>query len=383
MKKALSLSLLLFLISSMWVCADPEPSAYKSKSVILMEPRTGKVLFEKEPHNRVSIGSVTKTMLLLLAMEDLESGKLTYDQLITGSPHAKEVGGSTIYLEVGEKMTVDDILKGICINSGNDAAVALAEAMAGSESDCVARMNEKAQELGLQDTHYINVTGLETEGSEEHYSSAYDVAIVAKELIEKHPKVLEYSGIWVDYLRGGRTMLANTNKLLKQYQYTTGLKTGTETNAGYCVVATAKKDDMDLIAVVLGAPDSQTRFDEAQQLLEYGYSNFEVKDVAASGEVVGSMPVVKGEKEQVPVQVANDLTVVIPKTYSDKIKKESTIEESRNAPIEQNAVVGEMVIRAGDEEVGRVNLTTAEPVGKLKFFQALSQVFKAWFEFAF
>lgn len=357
--------------------AEPE---LKTTSAILMEAETGKVLYEKQPDMPMAMASITKLMTLYIAMEEIENGTLAKEDLVVGSKAAKEIGGSTIFLEIGEKMTVDDIIKGICVNSGNDAAVALAEKIAGSESAFVERMNAKAQEMGLTNTNYVNASGMDVDG---HHSSARDIAILSRAILNRFPQLLEYTGIWSDSLRGGRTMLANTNQLLKSYQYTTGLKTGTTDNAGYCISATANKDGMQLIAVIMNAPDASTRFAEAKELLEYGYNNFEVYPALKAGEEYGDVPVKKGAKDTAKAVVANDVTVIIPKTYSDKIKKEVVLEESVAAPVAQGTKLGELILKAGDEVVETVELTAAEETRKITFFQAIGKVLSAWLCFDF
>lgn len=363
--------------SAMSGFAQPE---LVTPSAILMEAQTGKVLYEKQPDIPLPMASITKLMTLYIAMEEMEKGTLSKEDLVVGSKAAKEVGGSTIFLEIGEKMTVDDIIKGICVNSGNDAAVALAEKIAGSESEFAVRMNEKAQELGMTNTNYVNASGMDVEG---HHSSARDIAILSRAILNRFPQLLEYTGIWSDTLRGGRTMLANTNRLLKSYQYTTGLKTGTTDNAGYCISATANKDGMQLIAVIMNAPDANTRFEEAQELLEYGYDNFEVYPALKAGEEFGEVPVEKGAKETEKAIVDQDITVVIPKTYSDKIKQEVVLEEKVAAPVEKGTKLGELILKAGDEVVETVELKAAEGTDKITFFQAIGNVIRAWLSFDF
>ena len=355
-----------------------EAKDFKSRSAILMEAQTGKILFEKDKDEQLAMASITKLMLLLITMEDPEAGKITLEDTVVGSPKAKAVGGSTIFLDVGEKMSLDDILKGICINSANDAAVALAETLAGSENDFVVRMNERAQQLGMNNTHYMNATGLD---ADQHYSSAYDIAILSREIITKHPKILEYSGIREAWLRGKKTQLLNTNKLFSTYQYATGLKTGTETNAKYCLSATAKKDNMELIAVVLGAPDTSTRFSEAKTLLEYGYDNYELSNPVADNENVGDIPVIKGAQATVGAVVADPPTLIIPKTYSDKIKKDVVLDKSIAAPVKAGTKIGEMTIVVAGDTAQVLPVVTAQDVEKVTFWQSFWQMFKSLFHF--
>ncbi len=378
-KRIFSICMIVIVMVCFAVTGYAEPDI-NTPSAILMEAETGKILYEKQPDVPLAMASITKLMTLYIAMEEIENGTLSKEDLVVGSKAAKEVGGSTIFLEIGEKMTVDDILKGICVNSGNDAAVALAEKIAGSESEFVGRMNAKAQELGLTNTNYVNASGMDVDG---HHSTARDIAVLSRAILNRFPQLLEYTSIWSDSLRGGRTMLANTNQLLKSYQYTTGLKTGTTDNAGYCISATANKDGMQLIAVIMNAPDASTRFAEAQELLEYGYENFEVYQALKAGEEYGDVPVEKGAKDTAKAVVSNYVTVVIPKTYSDKIKKEATLEPSVAAPVEQGAKLGELVIKAGDEVVETVDLTAAEGTNKITFFQAIGKVLSAWLSFDF
>ncbi len=376
------LSGILVAVTLITICALPasaiQASDFESRSVVLMEAKTGKVLYENNKDEHLAMASITKLMLLLITMEDMEAGKIALDDIVVGSPKAKEAGGSTIFLDVQEKMSVDDILKGICINSANDAAIALAETLAGSENDFVVRMNAKAKELGLKDTNYVNVTGFDADG---HYSSAYDIAKLSREVLLNHPKILEYSQIREDWLRGKKTQLLNTNKLLSTYQYATGLKTGTETNAKYCLAATASKDGMDLIAVVLGAPTGGTRFDEAKRLLEYGYDNFEIAHPVAENEYVGDIAVVKGAKDTVKAVVEKEFSLVVPKTYSNKVKKEVIIDEKITAPVAAGTKVGTMKLIVAGEETEEIPVVVGEDVKRVTFWQAIGKIIKSIFSF--
>ena len=379
MKKLISVLLILTIcVSGLCISAAPKAEDFTAKSAILMEASTGKILYEYNKDEKLAMASITKLMPLLITMEKLDAGEITLETPITGSPKAKEIGGSTIFLDVGEKMALNDIIKGICIASGNDATIALAETLAGSENDFVALMNQKALELGMTNTNYVNVTGLD---ADYHYSSAYDCALLAKEIITKHPEILNYTTIREEWLRGNRTQLINTNKLLSTYQYTTGLKTGTETNAKYCVVATAKKDDMDLIAVILGAEDGNSRFAEAKMLLQYGYSAYELSHPVEDNELVGTVTVNKGAKDTVNAIIKNPGGVVVPKTYSDNIKKETTLFKDIPAPIKAGDIVGEMVISAAGEPITTIPVVASEDVNKLNFWQAIWKIFTALFQF--
>jgi len=377
--KVISLLMVCLMVFSLGVFAI-EADELTAKSAILMEASTGMILFEKNIDQQCAIASITKLMTLTIAMEKIESGEMYLDDLVVGSPTAKAVGGSTIYLEVGEKMTVDDIIKGICINSGNDATIALAETIAGSEGEFVKIMNQRAGEIGLTNTNFVNCTGLDAPG---HVSSARDVALISRNILLNHRKILDYSKIWLDSLRGGRTMLANTNQLLKDYQYATGLKTGTEDDAGYCLAATAEKDGMELIAVVLGVEDDTTRFQEAQMMLEWGYSNYQVKKIGVAGDTQASVPIKKGTVPEMDAVMKEDLSVIVPMTYADKTITEVQIEAEIPAPAAKDMKVGELIVKASDQEVGRVELILKEDVKKMTFFQALGSVFMAWFQFSF
>lgn len=379
MKKIITfLVVLSILVSGLCVAAAPKAEDFTAKAAILMEASTGKILYEYNKDEKLAMASITKLMPVLITMEKLAAGEITLDTQITGSPKAKEAGGSTIFLDVGEKMALNDIIKGICIASGNDATIALAETLAGSEADFVSVMNQRASELGMTNTNYVNVTGFD---ADYHYTSAYDTALLAKELITKHPEVLNYTTIREEWLRGNRTQLINTNRLLSTYQYTTGLKTGTETNAKYCVVATAKKDNMDLIAVILGAEDGNARFAEAKMLLQYGYSAYELSHPVEDNELVGTVTVNKGAKDTVNAIIKNPSGVVVPKTYSDNIKKEVTLFKDVPAPIKAGDIVGEMVISAAGEPITTIPVVAAEDVNKLNFWQAIWKIFTALFQF--
>ena len=266
MKRFLPLFLLLCLLLS--VPARADELSLDAPSALLMEKRTGTVLYAKDEHTPREPASVTKVMTLLLTMEAIDSGALSYDDTVSGSAHAASMGGSQIWLKEGEKMRVEELIKAVCVVSGNDAAVALGEHLAGSEEAFVARMNERAKELGMNDTHFVNCTGLPAEG---HLTSACDIALMSRELILKHPDIRRFTTIWMDSLRGGQSMLVNTNKLVRFYDGATGLKTGSTSTARYCISATAERDGMELIAVVLGGSTSDKRFTDAKTLLNYGF----------------------------------------------------------------------------------------------------------------
>lgn len=360
------------------VSADEPGKDFTCKSAVLMEASTGKVLYAKKKDEHRSIASITKLMPLLITMEKVEKGELSLTDTVTGTKEAREIGGSTMFLDTGEKMSLDDIIKGICVNSANDGAVALAQHIAKTQENFVKLMNDRAVQLGLKNTHYANVMGFDANG---HYSSAYDVALLSREILMNHPKILEYSSIKEDYLRGGKTQLLNTNKLLTTYKYTTGLKTGTETDAKYCVSATAEKDGMQLIAVILGAESSAARFDEARELLEYGYNEYSLKRVAKQGESFGTASITKGAEEKINAVVKKELKVVIKNSEADSIKKETEIFENVKAPVEKGTKIGKLKIKSGKETLLEYDLTAEKDVGKISFFGAAAKVIRSIFKF--
>lgn len=360
------------------VSADEVGKNFTCKSAVLMEASTGKVIYAHKKDEQRSIASITKLMPLLITMEKIEKGEMALTDTVTGTKEAREVGGSTMFLDTGEKMSLDDIIKGICVNSANDGAVALAQHISKTQNDFVKLMNDRAVQLGMKNTHYVNVMGFDANG---HYSSAYDVALLSREILLKHPKILEYSQIKEDYIRGGKTQLLNTNKLLSTYEYTTGLKTGTETDAKYCVSATAEKDGMKLIAVILGAESSEARFKEAKELLEYGYSEYSLKRIAKKGESFGTLGVTKGAEEKINAVTAKELKVVIKNSDAENIKKEAEISDDIAAPVKKGTKVGKLKIKSGKEILLEYDLTAEKNVDKISFFGALAKVIKSVFKF--
>lgn len=360
------------------VSAENVGSDFTCKSAILMEASTGKILYEKKKDEQRSIASITKLMPLLITMEKVEKGELSLNDTITGTKEAREIGGSTMFLDTGEKMSLDDIIKGICVNSANDGAVALAQHISKTQDAFVKLMNDRAVQLGLKNTHYVNVMGFDANG---HYSSAYDVAVLSREILLNHPKILEYSKIKEDYLRGGKTQLLNTNKLLSTYKYTTGLKTGTETDAKYCVSATAEKDGMQLIAVILGAESSEARFKEAKELLEYGYEQYSLKRVAKKGESFGTAELIKGAEDKINAVAEKEIKVVVKNSEADNIKKEAEIFENITAPVKKGTKIGKLKIKSGKEVILECDLKAEKDVGKISFFSAAAKVIRAIFKF--
>lgn len=332
----------------------------KAKSAILMEESTGNVLYESNPDERVPIASVTKVMTMLLIMEAVDSGKITLDDMVTVSENAMSYGGSTMFLEAGEQLSVNDMMKGIAVASANDGCVAMAEHLAGSESAFVDMMNAKAKELGMENTHFMNTNGLD---ADDHYSSARDVAIMSRELIS-HKTVFNYTSIWMDTLRGGKFQLANTNKLIRFYDGANGLKTGSTSKALCCLSATAKRDDMQLIAVVLGAPTSKDRFASAKSLLDYGFANYGVNTQITAGDEVTTVQVEKGVENEVRVVASDSYSTLIKKGEQENITQEVEMEGTLKAPIQVGQKVGVLKIQRDGETLAEIDLTAANEVRK-------------------
>ena len=314
-------------------------------SAVLMESSTGKIVYEKNSHEQRPCASVTKVMTLLLVFEAIDRGKLSLEDTITASEHAASMGGSDIWLENGETMSADDMIKATVVASANDAAVALAEHLSGSEDAFVEQMNNRAKELGMNDTVFKNCNGLDEEG---HVTSANDVAIMSRELT-KHEKIFDYTAIWLDNLRDGKTQIVNTNKLLKTYNGITGLKTGTTDDAGCCMSATATRGDVSLISVVLGCESGKQRFADAAALLDYGFANIAVKELKIPEEMPQSLDVVGGMEKTVDLQCDVDSNVVVDKSADADIKTELDLPENLEAPVEENQVVGSLKFTVNGE----------------------------------
>lgn len=350
-----------FMMHSVVVFAEGNTDlGLNAKSVILMEESTGNILYENNPDERLPIASVTKVMTMLLIMEAVDSGKINLDDMVTVSGNAMSYGGSTMFLETGEQLTVNDMLKGIAVASANDGCVAMAEHLAGSESAFVDMMNEKAKELGMENTHFMNTNGLD---EDDHYSSARDVAIMSRELM-KHETIFNYTSIWMDTLRGGKFQLANTNKLIRFYDGANGLKTGSTSKALCCLSAAAKRNDMQLIAVVLGAPTSAERFASAKSLLDYGFANYAVNTQITAGDEVQKIAVEKGVDKEVGVVAGDSCSTLVKKGQEDNITKEIKIDETITAPIEAGQKIGTMTISRDGEVIADIDLNASSAVEK-------------------
>ena len=350
--------------------ADLEVTA---PSAVLMEASTGQVLFEKDPHAVRSCASITKVMTLCLVFEAIDSGRLSLDQTLTASAHAASMGGSDIWLEEGEAMSVDDLMKATVIMSANDAAVVLAEAVSSSEDAFVERMNQKAQELGMNDTVFKNCNGLDEEG---HVTSAYDVALMSRELI-RHEKIFDYTLTWMDSVRGGETQLVNTNKLIRSYQGITGLKTGTTGQAGSCITATAEREGLSLIAVVLGADSTDHRFQDAAALLDYGFGGWRVTEPEAP--VLDPVPVARGMAPTVEVQAGESPSILLEAAETGQVETEIVLQELA-APVQAGEVVGQIHYRVNGKTVAQVDITAVSGVEAVTFSGALGRLLQALFQ---
>ena len=352
------------------VSAAAAGPAVSCPSALLMEKQTGTVLFAQDEHTPREPASVTKIMTLLLVMEAIDSGALSYDDVVTGSAHAAGMGGSQIWLKENEQMTVRDLLKAVCIVSGNDAAVALAEHLAGSEDAFVERMHARAQEPGMNDTHFVNCTGLPAAG---HLTSACDIALMSRELILHHPDIRQFTTVWMDSLRGGESMLVNTNKLIRFYDGATGLKTGSTGSAGYCLSATAEKNGMELIAVVLKGKTSDERFSDAKSLLNYGFSTWSLVTVTPD-EVLPPVPVMLGVRGTVQPVLTSENTLLVEKTLANGLTKEVALAESVAAPVYAGDTLGQLTVRdAAGNTVAELPILAGEDVGHVTFVQMLGR----------
>lgn len=344
-------------------------------SAVLMEKETGTVLYEKDAHAKLEPASVTKVMTLLLTMEAIDAGQLGYDTVITASAHACSMGGSQIWLEENEQMTVDDMLKAVCVVSANDCAVALAEAVAGSEEAFVEKMNQRARELGMNDTTFKNATGLPAQG---HVTSAWDIALMSRELILNHPDIRNYTTIWMDSLRDGKSELVNTNKLIRFYEGATGLKTGSTDSALYCLSGTAERDGMELISVIMKAPTSAQRFDDAKALLSYGFSTYALETIVPQ-EALPPIPVELGTQATVQPVLGEGTALLLEKAKAGQLSQTVELAESVAAPVAQGDVLGTLTVTAGEETVAQIPIVAGEDVARVTFSQMFTQLLRLAF----
>ena len=346
-----------------------------AKSALLMDAATGTVLLEQNAHEKLPPASVTKVMTMLLIMEAIDSGKIGWNDTVTASETAAAKGGSQIYLKVGETMTVTDMLKSIAVSSANDCACAMAEHIAGSEEAFVQLMNQRAKELGMNDTHFVNCTGLDDdEAAKAHLTSAYDIALMSRELMVHHPDIKKFTTIWMDTVRDGTFGLANTNKLVRFYKGTTGLKTGYTTKAGFCLSATAQRDGMELIAVVLGSETSQDRFQACKQMLDYGFANYALVHPAPEG--IHSVPVTLGKQQTVSAVPAENTAFLIDKAQLSQVKIQVTMDDTVAAPVSKGQRLGTMTISAGGQVLRQIPMIATEAVQKKGFWDIFVSILR-------
>ncbi len=349
----------------------------EAKSAILMEASTGKVLYEANADEALHPASVTKIMSVLLVMEAVDSGKISLEDKVSCSEHAASMGGSQVYLEPGEEMTVEELLKCVLIASANDATVALAEYVAGDETAFVARMNERAAELGMEHTNFVNTNGLDdAPDADKHLISARDIAIMSRELITKHPQVFEYTTVWMDTIRNGAFGLTNTNRLVRFYRGATGLKTGSTSKAGFCISATANRDGMQLIAVIMGSPTRDIRNEAAKTLLDYGYANYAV--YSTEGGMTSEIPVTGGVSDGIGGEYGG-FSAVLKKGDDKNVTENVTLYESVPAPVSKGDVIGEVTYTVGDEVIGRVPVTATGEVAKISYWGLLLRLLDGFF----
>ena len=368
MRKGFMLLLGILMVFPWCVKASNLNLAENAKSAILIDASTGNIIYETNAHEKLAPASMTKMMSMLLIMEAIDRGELKWNQMITASENASSMGGSQILLETGEKMSVKDLFKGIAVASGNDAVVALSEAIAGTEDEFVKRMNQRAKELGLQDTNFKNPHGLDTAN---HYSSAYDMSLIAKELV-KHEKVLEFTSIYEDYLREGqknKVWLVNTNKLVRFYDGLDGLKTGYTKEAGYCLTSTAKRGDTRFITVVMGEPDTKTRNSETTSMLDYAFSQYESEKIFSKDNSVGTVRVDLGKTETVKLFPMEDVSVLNKKSENKKNANYELKANHLSAPIKKGEKVGELILKVEGEKNRTIPLTVQNKVAKANLLE--------------
>ena len=369
MKRLCSFLLALLALTVLTVPAGAEELAVEAEACLLMEKTTGEVLYAVNEHEPLEPASVTKIMTILLVMEAIDSGQLQYGDVVTASAHACSMGGSQIWLKENEQMTVEDMLKAVCVASANDCSVALAEHLAGSEAAFVERMNQRAAELGMEDTVFMNPTGLPAEG---HVTSAYDIALMSRELILNHPDVRRFTTIWMDTLRNGEFGLSNTNKLIHSYEGATGLKTGSTDGALYCLSATAERDGMELITVILKAPTSAQRFAGAQALLNYGFASYGLAEIQTPGDL-SPIPVRLGAEKAVTARLEGETALLAAKEKLGALETELTMETELSAPVAEGQEVGRLTVTSGGETLAEFPLVADRAVARLTYWQLLQR----------
>lgn len=374
--RRLSCFILVFaLLLCLPVTAKASPAEVPAKSACLMDIQTGKVLYEQNADEPLAPASVTKVMTMLLVMEALADGRIKRTDMVTASEAAAAKGGSQIYLKVGEQLCVEEMLKSVAVSSANDCACALAEHLAGSEAAFVDRMNKRAGELGMANTHFVNCTGLDdSEEAKQHRTTARDIAIMSRELMKNHPDIQKYTTIWMDTVRNGAFGLSNTNKLIRFYPGATGLKTGFTSGAGYCLSATAEKEGLGLIAVVMGAETSKDRFNACKSLLDYGFASFAL--VNPTPEDVLTVPVKLGTTASVSAVPGETSQLLVDKGQLSAVRVKTELEEQVTAPVSQGQRLGTMTVYSGEQVLQQIPLVAENPVPRLSFWQIFRMLLK-------
>ena len=363
----------LCLLALLPTTADAVELPLTSRAALLMEKTTGQILFAQNEHEALEPASVTKIMTLLLTMDAIDSGALSYDDVVTVSAYAAGMGGSQVFLAEGEKITVEELLKSVCVSSGNDAAVALAEKVSGVTELFVEQMNNRAKGLGMDDTHFVNCTGLTAKG---HVTSAYDIALMSRELLTRHPDIRRFTTIWTDTIRGGAFGLANTNKLIRFYDGATGLKTGYTASAGYCISATAEREGMELIAVIMKGETADKRNTDAKALLNYGFSTYALVS-AAPEEPLPALPVSMGQAEQVSLTLPEEgVTALVEKGRVSALERRVDLPSSLTAPVAAGQTVGTLTLLDGETEVLTVPILAAEDAPRRSWSGLFAQLLR-------
>lgn len=346
------------------------------ESAILIEQNSGQVLYEKNCHEQLRPASVTKLMTLLIIFEGLESGQITLQDKVPCSQNAASMGGSQIWLDTREELTVDEMLKAMCVVSANDCTVAMAEYMAGSESAFVDKMNERAKQLGMNDTTFKNCHGIDEDG---HVTSSYDIALMSRELLTKHPDITNYTTIYMDTLRNGQSQLVNTNKLVRNYKGATGLKTGSTSLALFNLSASATRDDLSLIAVIMKAPTSAKRFSEAQRVLDYGFKNYEFKQFGKNGDVIGNVTVEKGIEKEVNAMLNGNCGVLLKKGSENNVVQNVNLPKKISAPVEKGQKIGQVTYTLDGKLLQTVDIISDKEVKKESLMNVVSYIYEKWF----
>ena len=378
MKRIISIIVAVFLLVSVFSTAafaaeyPPMQVEVRAKSAVLMDCSSGKVLMAQNADERLYPASVTKIMSMILVLEAIDEGKISLTDTVTTSANASKKGGSQIWLKEGEQMTVDEMLKATAVASANDACTALGEFVAGSDEAFVNMMNEKAAQLGMTNTHFDNCTGLD-DTTDNHYTSSYDIALMSRELL-KHEKIKDYSTVWMDSLRGGETQLVNTNKLVRTYDGITGLKTGTTSKAGCCVSATAQREGLELIAVVMGSDNSKDRFNAAKAMLDWGFANYASASLSPDSSLVTEINVINGTQEKIRPVIREEKTALIQKGRQGDIVQSVELPLDVEAPVEENQILGTVTFTLDGEKIGEYKLYAPNAVEKMSFFESYKKL---------